>query len=62
VSFDPTSVPQFEREKKEMLFEVAPQEADDKSVDADEEKSNCVKCLQVLDRATNSGKAKNGTK
>ncbi len=45
-----------------MLFEVAPQEADDKSVDADEEKSNRVKCLQDFDKATYSGKVINGTK
>ena len=42
-----------------MLFEVAPQEAGNK---ADEVKSNRVKYLQVQDRASNSGKAKNGTK
>jgi hypothetical protein len=45
-----------------MLFEVAPQEVGNKTVDADEVKSNRVKYLQVQDRASNSGKAKNGTK
>ena len=61
MSSNTTSVPELEREKKEVLFEVA-QEADDKTFDVDEENSNRVKCLQVSDRATNSGKAKNGTK
>ena len=62
MSFDLTSVPQLEREKKEMLFEFVPQEPDDKIVDADKENSDRVNCLQDFDRATNSGKVINGTK